>query len=268
VISRSVSVGFVVPEPDAVGTWVQQLAAQGAVQYLADGSCVARVHDEASGARLTVVVGRDGTMRSARPSFRAEQPCRIRARVTGLLPDGADPDADAVQLAPQRAGYPLAVEFEDGGRAIGRLPFGEEVDVELVGFAHTMECYPHADAYRSSGIPLRIREVLPAGLVPLPGTDDAPRSRATALVSGVVMECRRLHNALGGGTFLHLVVDTDGMVFDAVVRPEVVEGPPVEPGRIVTGAMWFVARCPEPATAASVPASAVATAGVVDLDAG
>lgn len=252
VSNRYATVGYAVGDPAELDTLVQGAVASGTGEPLVDGGRFVCCHDEASGARLNVMVGPDGRVRSAKPSFRPQDPCLVQARITGLLPDGVDADADAVQLAPRHASYPLAVEFEAGSLAVNRLPFGEEVDLELVGFAHTMECYPHEDAYLSSGIPLRMREVLPAGLVPLAVDGGATRSRATALVSGVVVAASRLRNAVGGGEFLHLVVDTEGMVLDVVVCPDAVEGPPVEPGRIVTGSMWFVARRPEQDSAAAV----------------
>ncbi len=253
VTNRYLTVGYAVADPAALDELVRLADAAGAGEPLLDGGRFVRCHDEASGARLNVMVGPDGRVRSVKPSFRPEDPCLLRARLTGLLPDGVDADADVVQLAPRHGSYPLAVEFEAGSLAVNRLPFGEEVELEVVGFAHTMECYPHEDAYLSSGIPLRMREVLPAGLVPLAADRGATRSRATALVSGVVVAVSRRRNAVGGGEFLHLVIDTEGMVLDAVVCPDAVEGPPVEPGRIVTGSMWFVARCREaiPATVAA-----------------
>ncbi len=240
--NRYQSVGFAVESAAAVDELLRRAMAEGVVEALLDGGRLVRWHDAPSGARLAVLVRPDGAVRSATPSFRPDTPQVLSARLTGLLPDGADADADAVQLAPRHASYPLAVQFETGGLAINDLPFGDEVDLELVGFAHAMECYPHEDAYRSSGIPLRIREVLPAGLVPLAGAEGPCRSRATALVSGVVLACTPHRNVCGGGEFLHVVIDTEAMVLDAVVCPQSVEGPPVQPGRIVTASMWFVAR--------------------------
>jgi hypothetical protein len=124
----------------------------------------------------------------------------------------------------------------------------------LVGFADALECYVDEQAFRSSGIPLATRDVLPAGLVPLRHGDGLAPVRASALVSGVVLACDELDNELGGGRFLHLVVETDGMTFDAVVDPAAVDGADVAEGRIVTGSLWFRARRPSPVEAGAAPA--------------
>lgn len=255
VANHYLSIGFTAPERMAVVELLRRTIAEGSSEPLLDGGRFIRLHDHASGARVNVVVDHAGTVRSAKPSFFTPLPQRVRVRITGLHPDEGNPDADLVQVAPVEGTYPLAVEFEEGSRAIAALPFGEEADVEIVGFADTMECYPHADAYEASGIPLGIREVLPAGLVPLPTPQGVARPRAAALISGIVLECNRLHNELGGADFLHLVIETAGMVFDAVVSPDAIEGPPPQPGRIVTGSLWFVARQPqEVAVGASISA--------------
>ena len=250
------NVGFVADDLMQVVALHHRAITRGTATLRPDGSRLARLHDAASGALLEVVVDGDGLVRSARPSFVAPAPCRVRVRLTGLLPDGNDPDADLVQVAVLGGGYPLAVEFEGGCDAIAALPFdgGEDLDLELVGFADALECYADEQAFRSSGIPLATRDVLPAGLVPLRHGDGLAPVRASALVSGVVLACAALDNELGGGRFLHLVIETDGMTVDAVVDPVAVEGVPVAEGRIVTGSLWFRARRPVPVEAGSGPA--------------
>ena len=61
---------------------------------------------------------------------------------------------------------------------------------------------------------------------------------------------------MSGRDFLHLVVETAAMTLDVVVAPEAVQGPPPQPGCIVTGALWFVARLAEPVGVAAAPMAA------------
>jgi hypothetical protein len=260
VANHYLSIGFDAPGRMDVVELLRRAITGGTSERLVDGGRFVQLHDPASGARVNVVVDQTGMVRSAKPSFRAPLPRRVRAQITGLHPDAANPDADLVQLAPSDGDYPLAVELEDGCRSAVGLAFGEEADFELVGFADSLECYVDEDAYRASGMPLGMQAVLPAGLLPLQTSDGAARPRATALVSGVVVACTRLHNGIGGAEFLHLVIETAGMTFDVVVHPELVEGPVPEPGHIVTGSLWFVAR---PTLAAPVSVGAAAEADLV-----
>ena len=250
------SIGFDVAERMAVVDLIRRVITEGSSEPLLDGGRLVRLHDQTSGARVNVVVDHTGMVRSAKPSFRPTMPRRVRALVSGLLPDPANPDADLVQLAPIEGAYPLPVELEDGTRAVAELPFGEAADFELVGFADSMECYASEEAYRASGMPMGTRAVLPAGLIPLATAEGTARPRATALVTGAVLECVLVRNEAGGADFFHLVIETDGMTFDAVVAPDAVTGPVPEPGHLVTGSLWFVARQPVAVSVGARPTTA------------
>ncbi len=258
VANHYLSIGFPTADRMRVVELLRRVISEGTSETSLDGGRHIRLHDHQSGARVSMVLDQGGTVRSAKPSFAPAEPRRVPVRVTGLHPDPANHDADLVQVAPLDASYPLAVEFEDGSRAINALCFGEETELELVGFADAVETYRDEADYRSSGMPLDSKSVLPAGLVPMAEPSGVlNRPRATALVSGLVLSCERRHNAIGGAAFLHLVIETDGMVFDAVVAPDAVEGPFPEPGQLLTGSMWFVAR-----QAVPVPVGAMAAATV------
>ena len=251
-----VSIGFLAPDPMEVVDLLRRAISEGSRESGEDGTCFIRLHDDASGARINVVLERSGVVRSAKPSFAPSRPRRIRARIAGLHPDAVNADADLVQLTPLGGDYPLAVEFENGSRATSQLSFGEEADVELVGFAGRLDCFADAGAYLAAAIPLGIGEVVPAGLYALATAQDPSSPGSAALASGVVVKCNRLRNALSGRDFLHLVVETAAMTLDVVVAPEAVQGPPPQPGCIVTGALWFVARLAEPVGVAAAPMAA------------
>lgn len=257
VANHYLSIGFPASGRMDVVELLRRVITEGSSEPSLDGGRHIRLHDHASGARVNVVLDQAAMVRSAKPSYAPPRPQRVRARVTGLHPAPGNPDADLVQLAPANVDYPLAVELEDGARGALELPFGEEATLEVVGFAHSLESYADEAAYRASGMPLGTRAVLPAGLMPLPGEEgETAPLRAEALVSGVVQEVTTVRNELGGGEFLHLVVDSDGITLDVVVAPEAVDGPHPDPGHIVTGSLWFVARQAErvPVGAAEPPA--------------
>lgn len=261
VANHYLSIGFPASGRMDVVELLRRVITEGSSEQSLDGGRHIRLHDPASGARVNVVLDQASMVRSAKPSYAPQDPQRIRARITGLHPAPGNHDADLVQLAPVDADFPLAVELEDGSRAAAALPFGEEATFEIVGFAHSLECYADEADYRASGMPLGTKAVLPAGLMPLPG-DEAGKPaplRAEALVSGVVAEVHEVRNETGGGTFLHLVVDTAVMSLDVVVASGEIEGPAPRPGHIVTGSLWFVARLAE-----AVPVGAVAAADAGD----
>lgn len=258
VANHYLSIGFPASGRMDVVELLRRVITEGSSEQSLDGGRHIRLHDPSSGARINVVLDQASMVRSAKPSFAPADPQRTRARITGLHPAPGNHDADLVQLAPLDAEFPLAVELEDGSRAAAMLPFGEEATFEIVGFAHTLECYADEAAYRASGMPLGTQAVLPAGLMPLPGDEEGTPAplRAEALVSGVVVEVEEVRNQTGGGTFLHLVVATDAMTLDVVVASGEVEGPAPQPGHIVTGSLWFVARQAE-----AVPVGAAVPSG-------
>ncbi|MFN0028174.1 MAG: hypothetical protein ACKV2O_13485 [Acidimicrobiales bacterium] len=250
-------VGF--PAPDAL-TLVQLLrrtVTDGVRVSRSDGSVSVRHHDDRSGARITVVLSADGVIRSAKPSFLPTVSRPVRARVHGRHPDSANPDAELVKITLRGAQLPWSVEFEDGAAAVAGLSFGEETDLEVVGFADRLACYEDEGAFAASGATLGAREMLPAGVHGL--GRDLGGQRLSALASGVVMEMEELHNGLSGASFLHLVIDTTPGPLDVVVSPQQVDGPRPRRGHLVTGSLWLVARQVPPALLAprhiDVPAS-------------
>lgn len=243
------SIGFPVPDALTLVQLLRRTVLEGGRTSQADGFHLVRWHDDASGARINVVLNTDGVIRSAKPSFLPAVSRPVRARVHGLHPDSSNPDAHLVKITVANADLPWSVEFEDGAAAVAGLCFGEETDLEVVGFAGRLDCYEDEGSFAASGIPLGTREMLPAGIHALGRDRDIAGQRMSALASGVVMEVEELHNALGGESFLHLVIDTTPVPLDVVVSPHEVHGPPPRRGHVVTGSLWLVARQIAPSAA-------------------
>ncbi|MGC4082208.1 MAG: hypothetical protein QM736_08915 [Vicinamibacterales bacterium] len=68
---------------------------------------------------------------------------------------------------------------------------------------------------------------------------DPPESHA--LISGVVVDAARQHNAVTGEPFWWALVDTLGGTFDVVINPELLDTP-IEPGNVLSGWFWLSGR--------------------------
>jgi hypothetical protein len=236
------SIGFTAPGRGEVVDLLRRAAREGVAEALTDGDRYVRYVDEPSGAQVNLVVGPDGQIRSAKPSFRPADPRQVVARVTGLHPDPGNPHGDLVQLAPVAGDYPLAVELEEGARAATQLPFGDEATFEILALADALEVYADEAAFRASGMPLGVEALIPSGLFPVSSADGYGRPRAAAIFTGRVLDVRAERNERGGAAFFHLVVRTFGMDIDVAVSPTAIEGPTPAPGMVISGSFWMVAR--------------------------
>lgn len=252
------SIGFAAQDRLEVVQLLRRAAQEGTSEALTDGDRLVRYLDTESGAAVHVVVRPDGQIRAAKPTYHAPLARRVRARVTGLHPDPANPHADLVQIAPVGADYPLAVELEDGARAATRVPFGEEAELEIVAMADALEVYPDALSFLASGMPMGPEAVIPAGLYPTSSDDGFLRPRAAAICTGTVLAVYPELNERGGAGFFHLVVRTFGMELDVVVAPFAIEGPTPQPGMTISGSFWLVARVAAPVEVVNLTDAVVA----------
>lgn len=142
--------------------------------------------------------------------------------------------------APDDGAYPFVFDSPDAGRhARTRLPL--VTDVQIAAFAVEIRSFPTVEAYDAShaGAELRFasRSFVPTGLF----DDGSAEARATALLTGHVVDAATLTNALTGRPYHHALVDSHGGRFDVVIDPELLARAPV-PGGVVSGTFWLSGR--------------------------
>jgi hypothetical protein len=140
-------------------------------------------------------------------------------------------------------GFPLTFDAVDFAAHTARdLPFTAQA--RIVGFARNLRAFADDAAYASSaaseggGMTLAPRAFIPVGqladLAEGEGAAAAPPA-STALLTGRVVEHRRLVNEATGRDFHWLMVETYAAVLDIVADPDCVSGDIVEGGTVEVG---------------------------------
>lgn len=193
------------------------------------------VWEDKSGAALWIQVAGSAIV-GAQPFF--ARAARHEARIEAALPDAEHPlDGGArLYLLPNEKSI-LRVDVLNFALVAKAVRQQAVIPMRLAAFAESVRFYATEEEYAASHDQARrqgTRWIVPTGLYPAEkgGTD-----RATAMVTGVVLEAEERVNALTGAPFLHLRLDTAGFVLDAVSVP----GPLPEPGAIAHGHFWLAA---------------------------
>lgn len=117
--------------------------------------------------------------------------------------------------------------------------------VQVAAFAHGAEAFPDVASYRLAQAELErenpelsfaVESFLPIGYF----DPDGQIPPATARLSGIILEARRLTNPATGREFNSALVKTVGMTVDVVADDNQLHGEPV-PGGVLSGAFWMSA---------------------------
>ena len=117
--------------------------------------------------------------------------------------------------------------------------------VQVAAFAHGAEAFPDVEAYRAAQAELEqenpdlsfaVESFLPIGYF----DPDGQIPPATARLSGIILEAKRVTNPATGREFNTALVKTVGMTVDVVADDNQLAGVPV-PGGVLSGAFWMSA---------------------------
>ncbi len=117
--------------------------------------------------------------------------------------------------------------------------------VQVAAFAHGAEAFPDVESYRQAQEELQeenpelvfaVESFLPIGYFDSEGNIPP----ATARLSGIIMEARRVINPATGKQFHAVLVKTVGMTVDVVADDNQLFGDPT-PGGVLSGAFWMSA---------------------------
>ena len=249
------AIGVAPSDLDAFGPWlcgVYEVAA--AAGGIAHEHGVTAIADDPSGARITIHVGHDGAIRCAKPGFAGV--ARFRWRPERVVPDGGCPLCDVVlaDLVDDDGElvYPFALGVETIGHTRALIPFGDEGEVEFAALCESGEVWQDEPAFEASqepaapsddtGVPavrgFASRSLIPSGtFVFEPGQAVTPH----VFAHGVVESVERRRNALGGGEFWAIRLDTLGGTFDVCAAPGSLEREEqLGPGAVLGGTFWLV----------------------------
>ncbi len=117
--------------------------------------------------------------------------------------------------------------------------------MQVAAFAHGAEAFPDVEAYRAAQAELEqenpdlsfaVESFLPIGYF----DPDGQIPPATARLSGIILEAKRVTNPATGREFNTALVKTVGMTVDVVADDNQLAGVPV-PGGVLSGAFWMSA---------------------------
>lgn len=209
-------------------------AREGQALALSDGH-YSRLSDP-SGAEVWLRVGSDRLIHEIHPHFRGA--ASIRVKIDRRFEDSADTSRGfhATVPATKPGGAPVAFSFQAPDFRLRRgflLP--REASVQLAAFGDKVWFFEDEEAFVAS---VPAPERLPVETFERCDTCPPPRGRVGALLNGVIVECRQLHNRLSGFDFLWARVLVAGGEMDVVADPAHAKGLP-RPGGIAMGHFWL-----------------------------
>jgi hypothetical protein len=211
------------------------VAAAGAVQIATGPDSGFAVWEDASGAALWIQVV-DSAIVGAQPFF-APAACH-KTRIEAGVPDPEHPlDGSARLFVLPEEKTVLGVDVLNWPLAMRALRPQAVVPARLAGFAESIQYWDTADAYTAEQPDAKrqgTRWIVPTGLYP---DDKGGTGRATATVTGVVLEAEERVNTLTGAPFLWMRLETAGFTLDVVAAA----GPRPLPGSIARGHFWLAA---------------------------
>jgi hypothetical protein len=212
------------------------------------------------GEELWLQLDHDGDLVGLTPHFAGKS--RVRVALTDRLSRRSDSAldgafhgwADPATDDPRSGCYPFVFDCPDAAsRPALALP--ALVDVQLVAFAHEIEVFDSVEEYDArqdveteedeQPVSFASQSFVPASLFgdeerPADTPQDEPPP-AYAFFSGHVIEARRVKNALTGGEYHWILVETYGATIDVVVDRSLLETEP-RPGGVVSGSFWLSGR--------------------------
>lgn len=138
--------------------------------------------------------------------------------------------------------YPLTFDAVDfSAHADRTLPF--KATARIVGFARALRAFANDEDFATeggssdgAGIGLAPRAFIPLGqFAELEDCDSRAPPESTALLTGRVLEHRRLTNEATGADFHWLLVESFAATYDVVADPEIVTGEIVAGGTVEVG---------------------------------
>jgi len=243
------AIGMPVSSEDDFQNLVERVLRTGAAAPLEPGRR-SLCWTDASGAQLWVHLDRSGYVVGVTPHFSGAS--RLRTVLTrsvkretdspteGGLQGWVNPPDDVLG-SDVEGEYPIVFDVPDF-QDLGTLTFPCRAHVALVGFVHELTAYASEDAFRvdMEGEPaLATRAFVPTGLFGSP--EDPAMPESTGLLTGVVASVSDRENALTGGRFVSVTVDSLGGAYDLVTDPQSVHGTLIE-GGVVRAACWLSGR--------------------------
>ncbi len=195
-----------------------------------------------SGAVVVAFLEDSGSIRCAKPSFRATRASTVTA--TGLRADDAGCpycSVATVEVLDETGAmaYPLAIELDDVDSSGPLFEDGHRLSVGITAFAESYRRW--ADVREYDEDPARpapnfaSRSLIPSGLFS-PGGPDRP-VRSEAIITGVIGAAEVRTNSLTGHAFQWAAIETFGGTYDMVAPGD---DPPLATGNVMQGTFWLV----------------------------
>jgi hypothetical protein len=199
-----------------------------------------------SGAELWLQ-SRGNDLLGMNPHFSGKSAVRVKltARVDTGSPSPLDGTfhgwADPSEGDGASGAYPFVFDAPDA-RLHDGLTLPAVVRVQVAAFTHEVEAFdsPEAHAASQDSEPkFASKSFIPSGLFTPQGESTPPR--ATAILTGQVLEAERRTNHLTGMPFYWVLVETYGGVYDVVIGPDLLSDAP-KAGGVVSGSFWLTGR--------------------------
>ncbi|MCP3141879.1 hypothetical protein [Pyxidicoccus xibeiensis] len=206
-----------------------------------------KLWSDASGASYGFVFTREGKVECSTPGFRAES--RLRVRATGFAADKSCRFCDLLEAevvdSEGHVLYPFATTLADLVLVRERVQAGAALELAPCAFAESLQAWPDKEAYEASRKPGKAQLGSqffipnPAALMKKDGPPPpvAPRAHFTGHVEAADVRT----NGVTGQPFQHALVRTYGGVYDVLAAADE-KTPRLQPGNIVRGTFWLVAR--------------------------
>ncbi len=207
------------------------------------GGKYARIHDSSTGAELWFYLDPADNVVGLSPHFHGFS--KLRSKIWEKEPsefsefDGGYFHCWAIPKFDDDSEFPYM--FNSPDYLWNRIELGEEYDIQLAGFPHSVRCYDSAedfDIQRQSELNLASRAFIPVGsFIPKRGREDI-HPDSTALLTGIIKSINQRKNQFTGVAFLVLRVQTLCGELDIVLLREWLQTEP-KVGGIVEGIFWL-----------------------------